>query len=40
MPLMSRNEDGTYSIQLNLHAGNVFRYNTRSVTDTSMLNVT
>ena len=26
MPLMSRNEDGTYSIQLNLHAGNVFRY--------------
>ena len=26
MPLMSRNEDGSYSIQLNLHAGNVFRY--------------
>ena len=26
MPLMSRNEDGSYSIQLNLHAGNVLRY--------------
>lgn len=26
MPLMSRNEDGSYSIVLNLHAGNVFRY--------------
>ncbi len=26
MPLMSRNEDGSYTIQLNLHAGNVFRY--------------
>lgn len=26
MPLMSRNEDGTYSIQVKLHAGNVFRY--------------
>lgn len=26
MPLMSRNQDGSYSIQLNLHAGNVFRY--------------
>lgn len=26
MPLMSRNEDGSYSLQLNLHAGNVFRY--------------
>lgn len=26
MPLLSRNEDGSYSIQLNLHAGNVFRY--------------
>jgi len=26
MPLMLHNEDGSYSIQLNLHAGNVFRY--------------
>lgn len=26
MPLMSRNDDGSYSIQLNLHAGNLLRY--------------
>lgn len=26
MPLMSRTEDGSYSIQLNLYAGSVFRY--------------
>ena len=26
LPMMSRNEDGSYSLQLNLHAGNVFRY--------------
>lgn len=26
MPLLTRNEDGTYSIQLSLYAGSVFRY--------------
>ena len=26
MPLMAHNEDGSYSIQLNLHAGNILRY--------------